>query len=114
LLAMTDVSLSNSLGESWWRSLKHQWLFLNTLDSVAAVERLTRSTWTSTTLGCRTRTLVGRRRTRCISGQVPRSRTSLKSKGALHGRREWRRIAPRHAVCASRLRWGGSEDPGTC
>jgi len=42
LLAMTDISFSNSLIESWWRSLKHQWLFLNTLDSVAAVERLTR------------------------------------------------------------------------
>jgi len=41
LLAMTDVSFSNSLIESWWRSLKHQWLFLNPLDSVAAVERLT-------------------------------------------------------------------------
>jgi len=41
LLAMTDISFSNSLIESWWRSLKHQWLFLNTLDSVAAVERLT-------------------------------------------------------------------------
>jgi len=41
LLAMTDISFSNSLIESWWRSLKHQWLFLNSLDSVAAVERLT-------------------------------------------------------------------------
>ena len=41
LLAMTDISFSNSLIESWWRSLKHQWLFLNTLDSVAAVQRLT-------------------------------------------------------------------------
>ena len=41
LLAMTDISFSNSLIESWWRSLKHQWLFLNTLDSVAAVEKLT-------------------------------------------------------------------------
>jgi putative transposase len=26
--------------ESWWRVLKHQWLFLNTLDSVWAVEKL--------------------------------------------------------------------------
>jgi putative transposase len=26
--------------ESWWRVLKHQWLFLNTLDSVHAVEKL--------------------------------------------------------------------------
>jgi len=40
LLAMTEITYSNSLIESWWRVLKHQWLYLNTLDSVAAVERL--------------------------------------------------------------------------
>ena len=27
--------------ESWWRSLKHQWLFLNQLDDVGSVRRLT-------------------------------------------------------------------------
>jgi hypothetical protein len=26
--------------EAWWRTLKHQWLFLNTLDSAATVRRL--------------------------------------------------------------------------
>jgi hypothetical protein len=26
--------------EAWWRSLKHQWLFLNSLDSVTTVRRL--------------------------------------------------------------------------
>ena len=26
--------------ESWWRVLKHQWLYLNTLDTVRAVEKL--------------------------------------------------------------------------
>lgn len=40
LLARTEVSFSNSLVEAWWRSLKHQWLYLNTLDSVSALERL--------------------------------------------------------------------------
>lgn len=28
--------------EAWWRALKHQWLFLNTLDSVETVEKLVR------------------------------------------------------------------------
>ncbi len=28
--------------EAFWRSLKHQWLFLNDLDSLAAVRRLTK------------------------------------------------------------------------
>ena len=40
LLAQTDISFSNSLIESWWRSLKHQWLLLNTLDTVNRLEKL--------------------------------------------------------------------------
>ncbi|WP_291981116.1 DDE-type integrase/transposase/recombinase [Luteitalea sp.] len=40
LLALTECSYSNSLIEAWWRSLKHQWLFLNALDSIATVRRL--------------------------------------------------------------------------
>lgn len=36
-----EMSLfSNSLIESWWRVLKHQWLYLNTLDTVATVRKL--------------------------------------------------------------------------
>ena len=40
LLAMTEISFSNSMIESWWRALKHLWLYLNSLDSVATLERL--------------------------------------------------------------------------
>jgi putative transposase len=40
ILAMTEISFSNSLIESWWRALKHQWLYLNTLDTVATIEKL--------------------------------------------------------------------------
>ncbi len=40
VLAQTDISFSNSLIESWWRILKHQWLYLNTLDTVATIEKL--------------------------------------------------------------------------
>jgi hypothetical protein len=40
LLAQTDISFSNSLIESWWRALKHHWLFLNTLDTVSKFEKL--------------------------------------------------------------------------
>ena len=40
VLALRDVSFSNSLIEAWWRTLKHQWLYLNTLDSVETVRRL--------------------------------------------------------------------------
>ena len=40
VLAQVDVRFSNSLIEAWWRSLKHQWLFLNSLDSIVTVRRL--------------------------------------------------------------------------
>ena len=41
LLAMTaELKFSNSMIEAWWRSLKHHWLFLHALDSVATVRRL--------------------------------------------------------------------------
>ena len=40
LLAQTEIRYSNSLIESWWRVLKHQWLFLNTLDTAASVQKL--------------------------------------------------------------------------
>ena len=39
VLAFTELKFSNSMIEAWWRSLKHQWLFLHPLDSVATVRR---------------------------------------------------------------------------
>jgi putative transposase len=40
VLAQTEITFSNSLIESWWRVLKHHWLYLNTLDTVATVHKL--------------------------------------------------------------------------
>jgi transposase InsO family protein len=40
VLAFTELKFSNSMIEAWWRTLKHQWLFLHSLDSVATVRRL--------------------------------------------------------------------------
>ena len=40
LLAMTELKFSYVMIEAWWCSLKHQWLFLHALDSVATVRRL--------------------------------------------------------------------------
>jgi hypothetical protein len=39
-LAFTELTFSNSMIEAWWRTLKHQWLFLHSLDSVTTVRRL--------------------------------------------------------------------------
>jgi putative transposase len=40
LLAQTEIAFSNSMIESWWRALKHQWLYLNSLDTIATLEKL--------------------------------------------------------------------------
>ena len=40
LLAQTEIAFSNSMIESWWRTLKHQWLYLNTLDSLSSLRKL--------------------------------------------------------------------------
>src|SRR5512145_478561 len=40
LLAQVEVAWSNSMIEAWFRSLKHNWLFLHSLGSLGAVERL--------------------------------------------------------------------------
>ncbi len=40
LLAFTELTFSNSMIEAWWRSLKHQCLFLHSLESVATIRRL--------------------------------------------------------------------------
>jgi putative transposase len=40
VLAFTELKFSNSMIEAWWRSLKHQGIFLHPLDSVTTVRRL--------------------------------------------------------------------------
>jgi transposase InsO family protein len=40
VLAQVEVTFSNSMIEAFWRSLKHSWLYLHSLDSIAALRRL--------------------------------------------------------------------------
>ena len=40
VLAQVEVSFSNSMIEAFWRSLRHQWLYLHSLDSFAQLEQL--------------------------------------------------------------------------
>lgn len=40
VLAQVDVTYSNSMIESWWRAIKHQWLFLHSLDKIETVRKL--------------------------------------------------------------------------
>jgi transposase InsO family protein len=40
VIALTELRFSNSMIEAWWRTLKHQWLYLNSLDSASTLLRL--------------------------------------------------------------------------
>ena len=40
VIAQIDVRFSNSMIEAWFRSIKHQWLFLHQLSDLATVKRL--------------------------------------------------------------------------
>ncbi len=39
-LAQVDVTFSNSMTEAFWRSLKHSWLYLHSLESIESLRRL--------------------------------------------------------------------------
>jgi hypothetical protein len=41
IIAQVDVVFSNSLIESWWRMLKHGWLYLNVLATIDDVRKQT-------------------------------------------------------------------------
>jgi putative transposase len=69
VLAFTELKFSNSMIEAWWRSLKHQWLFLHSLDSVTTVRRLVEFYVQDTTGCCHIRRFADRRLTRCTSAQ---------------------------------------------
>ena len=71
LLAFTELKFSNSMIEAWWRSLKHQWLFLHSLELSVAWWR---STLTNTTARCRIRRFANRRLMRSTSEPGTRSR----------------------------------------
>jgi transposase InsO family protein len=40
VLAQVEVTFSNSMIEAFWRSLKHSWIYLHSLDTAAALRRL--------------------------------------------------------------------------
>jgi transposase InsO family protein len=40
VLAQVEITFSNSMIEAFWRSLKHSWLYLHSLDSFTALRRL--------------------------------------------------------------------------
>ncbi len=74
LLALTELRFSNSMIEAWWRSLKHQWLFLHALDSVTTVRRLVAFYVDEHNRVLPHSAFRGQTRTRCTSAQGTRCR----------------------------------------
>ena len=78
IVAQTDIRFSNSLIESFWRALKHNWCFQHQLDGLETLEMLVASISTSTIACSRTPPLTARHLTRCTSRPARRSQDSLK------------------------------------
>jgi hypothetical protein len=72
VLAFTELKFSNSMIEAWWRSLKHQWLFLHSLDSVTTVRRLIEFYVQEHNRVLPHSAFAGRRLTRCTSAEGTR------------------------------------------
>ena len=71
VVALKDVTFSNSMIEAWWRTLKHQWLYLNTLDSAQAVQRLVAFYVTEHNTHIPHSAFRGETRTRCTTDAAP-------------------------------------------
>jgi hypothetical protein len=99
LRAFTELQFSNSMVEAWWRSLKHQWLFLHALDNVTTVRRLVAFYVDEHNRVLRIRRFGTTRRTRCTYGTGDSVPANVMS-GAAAGRRA-RAEANRSAVCAT-------------
>ena len=40
IIAQTDLRFSNSMIEAFWRTLKHNWCYLNSIDNITTLTRL--------------------------------------------------------------------------
>jgi len=101
VLAQTEITFSNSMIESWWRVLKHQWLFLNTLDSVQTVEKLVAFYVEEHIRAFRIRRSAGKRRTRCTLVRAKTFPSHWRPHDGLPARREQRPIGSGPAAPAS-------------
>ena len=86
MLAFTELKFSNSMIEAWWRSLKHQWLFLPRWTVSPRSAAWSRSTSTSTMPCSRIPPFGARRLTRCTLGRETRCRRTWQPAQPLHAK----------------------------
>jgi transposase-like protein len=91
VLAFTELKFSNSMIEAWWRSLKHQWLFLHSLDSVTTVRRLVAFyVHEHNTRSFRTRRFADRRLTRGTSAEATQFQQTWQQARPPHAEPAWK------------------------
>jgi transposase InsO family protein len=88
VLAQVEIVESNSAVEVWWRGLKNHWLYLNTLDSEAAVRRLVAFYVQQHNEVMPHSALDYRTRTRSTSEGQKKSPSSLRMRAAWHAEHE--------------------------
>ena len=105
ILAQVEVGFSNSIVEAYWRSLKHQWLFLNSLDSVARVRTLVEFHVNEHNTTMPHPAFDGQTPMKCSLGPVPKCPRNWRWPGATHGQLAWLPIARcrANAVSGSKL-----------
>src|SRR5262249_50567176 len=97
VVAFTELKFSNSMIEAWWRALKHQWLFLHSLDSVTTVRRLVEFYVDQHNRLLPHSAFRDRRLTRCISAQGMRFPKTCESARSPLAGPAWRRTDRREA-----------------
>jgi hypothetical protein len=80
--------------EAWWRCLKHSWLYLHTLGSAAAVERLVAFYVEQHNTVMPHRAFDGRTPDEIYFGVATETASEL---------REWRRVARQERIATNRL-----------
>jgi putative transposase len=102
VLALVEVSYANSMTEAWWRNLKNSWLYLHTLASPAAVEKLVAFyvEQHNTVMPCRA--FNDRTPDEVYSERRPTWRKSWRCGGVWPEQTGWSPTAPCRARCANR------------
>ena len=103
--ALIDVRFSNSMIESWWRTMKHQWLFLHRLETVAAVRRHVAFYVREYNETIPHAAFCGRPRLRSTSVAGAMCLASWRQEGVQRRPGAWRRTAPCGVGCARRRAW---------
>jgi transposase InsO family protein len=111
VLAMVDINFSNSLIEAWWRVLKHNWLFLHPLDSVASVRKLVGFYVEEHNSSIPHSAFKGPTPTRSTSAEVRAFQTGSPGPERARGRTGWRRTERSSARCVHSGGTEGQERP---